>query len=230
MDAPDNNENSPKKISLFPLPSTVFFPGVILPLHIFEPRYREMVSDSLENKQWIGMVLLKSGWRKDYLHHPDIQPVGCAGEIKKCVRQDDGNFNLVLGGLHRFKILREIGDKSYRQAEVRLLREKNDLPVEKANDPSFELLLDRLREYTQLLPEDNPQRAGLKLENCRSLGHLLDQIIFLSDLSPENKQPFLEALDVMGRLRTIHPFLENKISFLRRSRFLFEKGVDVRLN
>jgi len=91
-------------------------------------------------------------------------------------------------------------------------------------------LLDRLQEYTQLLPEDNPQRAGLKLENCRSLGHLLDQIIFLSDLSPENKQPFLEALDVMGRLRTIHPFLENKISFLRRSRFLFEKGVDVRLN
>ena len=108
MSASEYNENSQKKISLFPLPTTVFFPGVLLPLHIFEPRYREMVADSLENEQWIGMVLLKAGWRKDYLNNPDIEPIGCAGEIKKCVRQEDGKFNLVLGGLHRFKILQEI--------------------------------------------------------------------------------------------------------------------------
>ncbi len=230
MNPSENNEHSKKRVSLFPLPSTVLFPGALLPLHIFEPRYREMVSDSLENKQWIGMALLKPGWRKEYLNNPDVEPIGCAGEIKKFVRHDDGKFNLVLSGLHRFKILREIRDKSYRQADVQLLRETNDLPFKNAGNLDIDLLLARIREYTQLLPEDNPQRTGLKLENSQSLGHLMDQIIFLSDLSPENKQPFLEELDVMNRLRTIYPFLEKKISLLRRSRFLYEKGVDVRLN
>jgi len=230
MDISENIENSSKRISLFPLPSTVFFPSALLPLHIFEPRYRAMVSDSLENEQWIGMVLLKPGWRKDYLNKPAIEPIGCAGEIKKCVRQEDGKFNLVLRGLHRFKILKEIWEKSYRQADVQLLREKNDLPVEKADDPDYDLLLSLTREYFQLLPEESPQKTGLKLEDCQSLGKLMDQIIFLSDLSPENKQTFLEELDVLNRLRIINPFLEMKISFLRRSRFLYEKGVDVRLN
>ena len=230
MNTSANNENSQKRISLFPLPSTVFFPHSRLPLHIFEQRYRDMVSDSLENNQWIGMVLLKPGWNADYYNNPGIESIGCAGKIQKCVRLEDGKFNLVLLGLHRFQILREIREKSYRQADVQLLIETNDLSADQADSPDFDLLLTLIREYTQALPEDSPQRASLKIENCQSLGHLMDLIIYLSDLSPENKQPFLEELDVLKRQRIIRPFLENKIAFLRRSRFLFEKGVDVRMN
>jgi Lon protease-like protein len=230
MNPTDDNEGSFKRISLFPLPSTVLFPYANLPLHIFEPRYREMVSDSLANKQWIGMVLLKPGWRKDYLGRPEIEPIGCAGEIQQCHRLEDGKFNLILHGLHRFKIQQEIGDKAYRQADVQLLKEKNDLPIGELAKPRFELLRSRIQEYIQLLPEENPQKAALEIDNCLSLGHLMDQIIFLSEMSHENKQPFLEELDVMNRLKIILPFLERKISFLRRSKFLFEKGVDVSLN
>jgi Lon protease-like protein len=230
MSPTENIEDSLKRISLFPLPSTVLFPYANLPLHIFEPRYRDMVSDSLSNKQWIGLVLLKPGWRKDYLDRPKIEPIGCAGEIQECHRLEDGKFNLILHGLHRFKIHQEIGDKAYRQADVQLLKEKNDLPIEELNKPRFELLRARIQEYAQLLPGDNPQKAGMKIENCLSIGHLMDQIIFLSEMLHENKQPFLEELDVMKRLKIIHPFLDRKISFLRRSKFLFDKGIDVTLN
>ena len=230
MSPTENFGDSLKRVSLFPLPSTVLFPYSNLPLHIFEPRYREMVSDSLTNKQWIGMVLLKPGWRKDYLNRPEIEPIGCAGEIQECHRLGDGKYNLILHGLHRFKIQQEAGDKVYRQADVQLLKEKNDLPIEELNKPRFEILRTRIQEYSQLLPEDNPQKAGMKTDNCLSIGHLMDQIIFLSDMSHENKQPFLEELDVMNRLKIILPFLERKISFLRRSKFLFEKGIDVSLN
>jgi Lon protease-like protein len=230
MNPPDNIDGSLKRISLFPLPSTVFFPNANLPLHIFEPRYREMVSDSLNDKQWIGMVLLKPGWRKDYLNKPEIESIGCAGEIQDCHRLEDGKFNLVLQGLHRFKIIQEVGDKAYRQADVQLLEEKNDVPIEELAKPRFEILRTRIQEYLQLLPEDHPQKAGMEMDNCLSLGHLMDQIIFLSEMSHENKQPFLEELNVMNRLKIIHPFLDRKISFLRRSKFLFEKGIDVSLN
>jgi len=230
MSSKENIESSLKRISLFPLPSTVFFPHTNLPLHIFEPRYREMVSDSLTNKQWIGMVLLKPGWRKDYLNKPEIEPIGCAGEIKECHRLEDGKFNLILYGLHRFKIQKEIGNKAYRQADVQLLKENKDLPIEELIKPHFELLRNRIQEYIQLLPEDSPLNTGMEMYNCLTLGHLMDQIVFLSESSHENKQPFLEELDVMNRLKIIHPFLDRKISFLRRSRFLFDKGIDVNLN
>ena len=71
----------PPTIPLFPLPNVVLFPSVFLPLHIFEPRYREMVGDALTGDRIIGMVLLRPGWEADYEGRPPIYPVGCAGLI-----------------------------------------------------------------------------------------------------------------------------------------------------
>src|SRR4029079_6084798 len=94
-------------IPVFPLPNVVLFPHVCLPLHIFEPRYREMVSDALEGDRMIGMVLLRPGWEADYDGRPAIHAVGCEGLITHAERTADGRYNLVLRGLEKFRVQQE---------------------------------------------------------------------------------------------------------------------------
>ena len=69
-------------IPIFPLPNVVFFPDTYLPLHIFEPRYRDMITDADQDGQCIGMVLLKTGWEDDYYGNPPVFSLGCIGRIK----------------------------------------------------------------------------------------------------------------------------------------------------
>src|SRR5919198_1094637 len=103
-------------LPLFPLPNVVLFPNVFLPLHIFEPRYREMVEDSVRGDRIIGMVLLRPGWEKDYEGRPAVYPIGCAGVITHSERLADGRFNIVLRGMEKFRIIGEEGGRSYRVA------------------------------------------------------------------------------------------------------------------
>ena len=110
----------PPTIPLFPLPNAVLFPNVFLPLHIFEPRYRQMVAEALEGDRIIGMTLLRPGWEADYEGRPAIYPIGCAGLITFAERHKDGRFNIVLRGLEKFRVIEEDADstRSYRVAQV----------------------------------------------------------------------------------------------------------------
>src|SRR5947207_3886214 len=111
-------------LPLFPLPNVVLFPNVFLPLHIFEPRYREMVADALSTDRMIGMVLLRPGWERDYEGRPPIYPIGCSGVITHADRLADGRYNIVLRGLDRFRVIEEDASRSsYRRAIVEPLRE-----------------------------------------------------------------------------------------------------------
>src|SRR5215203_6967938 len=121
----------PATIPIFPLPNVVLFPNVFLPLHIFEPRYREMVADALDGDRLIGMVLLRPGWEGDYEGRPPVFPVGCAGVITHAERLADGRFNIVLRGMEKFRITREEGDKLYRLAHVESVPEP---PAERLRD------------------------------------------------------------------------------------------------
>ena len=94
-------------LPLFPLPTAVLFPNVFLPLHVFEPRYREMVADALNSDRLIGMALLRPGWEADYDGRPAVYPVGCSGVITHVERLADGRYNIVLRGLDRFRIVDE---------------------------------------------------------------------------------------------------------------------------
>jgi len=109
----------PPFIRLFPLPNVVFFPGTALPLHIFEPRYRQMVADALEGDRLIGMVLLKEGWEENENECPPIHSVGCLGRISHEERLEAGRFNIVLQGVCTFDVREEMTDGPYRQAWVR---------------------------------------------------------------------------------------------------------------
>ena len=103
-----------QRISLFPLAGALLFPGAHLPLHIFEPRYRALVSDALARDRLIGMVQPAEEGLK-----PRLYEVGCLGRIAECEALEDGRFNIILAGVARFRILRELDVATpFRQVEA----------------------------------------------------------------------------------------------------------------
>src|ERR1700722_13009146 len=99
---------------LFPLPNLVLFPHVVQPLHIFEPRYRQLMADALADDRLITMALLRPGWEEDYHQKPPIHSVVCLGRIHQEDRLADGRYNLLLEGLWRARIREEVsGDRLY---------------------------------------------------------------------------------------------------------------------
>jgi Lon protease-like protein len=211
-------KDSKQVIPLFPLPSTVFYPGTPLPLHIFEPRYRQMTTDALEGERKIGMVLLKPDWEAAYFDRPEIFPMGCVGSIEKEIRYPDGKYNFTLVGLRRFRILREVDGKLYRCAEIDLLEEQNEQEIGEKPNVTRDGLIERYREFTSLIPKNN----SLKEEPDWNLGNLLSQFVdrfaYRLDLSLEQKQTFLEEQDVLRRAEFLHDFLKMKIDLVRLSK------------
>jgi Lon protease-like protein len=107
------------RIPIFPLPGVVLFPGTLLPLHIFEPRYQVMVSQALAGDRMIGMSMLDgTGTPAD---PPAVLPLGGAGRIVEQERLDDGRFNIILEGVYRYRILREEPSAPYRTATVEVI-------------------------------------------------------------------------------------------------------------
>ncbi len=181
----------PKIIPLFPLPNLVLFPGVEVPLHIFEPRYREMVADAREARGIIGMTLLKGDWESDYYGHPEIFGVGCAGKIERLVSLPDGRSNLILIGLSEFRVLREYRDRSYRQAEVRCCA-----PEPAALELDAEAMV-YLRDLLTAYLGRPAWEAWRELVDQRGLRHaeLVNFLCFHLDFSTLEKQTLLEARD-----------------------------------
>ncbi len=106
-----------RRIPLFPLPGVVLLPGTLLPLHVFEPRYRAMVADALESERTIGMAMWKPG-REEGDENPPIHAVGGAGEIVEFERLDDGRYNILLAARFRFRVVEEEPPNPYRVARV----------------------------------------------------------------------------------------------------------------
>ncbi len=110
----------PACIPLFPLPNVAFFPKTYLPLHIFEPRYRDMITDANAQGHCVGMVLLKEGWEEQYYEAPPIFQIGCVGRLASVQRFSDGRSNILLQGVARYEICEELDGKSYRRAKIAL--------------------------------------------------------------------------------------------------------------
>jgi len=109
------------RLSIFPLPGALLFPRMHLPLHIFEPRYRAMMSDALARDRRIGMVQPRPGPHRDGLP-PPLFSIGCVGRIAQFEALDDGRYNLVLEGMALFETVRELEVVTpFRQVEARLL-------------------------------------------------------------------------------------------------------------
>lgn len=218
-----------KRISLFPLPTSVFYPKTYLPLHIFEPRYRKMVADSIESGQWIGMVLLEPGYEEAYHARPAIKAIGCAGSLEKWFQYDDGRYDIVLDGRERFRILREVGGEIYRQAEVELLTSTNDVPI--VDSPSqLKDLIQLYRQFIEHLPKKNPHKVEPDLSLCQTLGEAVDRVAYMFDSPLEQKQAFLEERDVLKRLDRVKAQVRLKLEIIQRSRNFSKVKWDARMN
>ena len=115
---------------LFPLPNLVMFPHVVQPLHIFEPRYRDMTADALAGDHLIAMALLRPEWEHDYEGRPAIDPVICLCRIVADQKLDDGRYLLLLRGLTRGRVAEELApEKLYRQARIELTPERFELDL-----------------------------------------------------------------------------------------------------
>ena len=95
-------------VRLFPLPNFVLFPHVMQPLHLFERRYRELFEDALRGDGLIAMALLEPGWENDYEGRPALYPMACLGRISAYFQLSDGTYNVLVLGLRRVKLVREL--------------------------------------------------------------------------------------------------------------------------
>jgi uncharacterized protein len=123
-----------ERLSIFPLPGALLFPGLQLPLHIFEPRYRAMVSDALARDQRIAMIQPQAPEEGAPLYR-----IGCVGKIVDVEAHDDGRYNLVLQGLARFRVLRELDvGTPFRQVEAELMPDDPDAALSAIERAGFE--------------------------------------------------------------------------------------------
>ena len=206
-------------IPVFPLPTTVFYPGTPLPLHIFAPRYREMTADALEGKRTIGMVLLKPNWEENYFDKPQIFSAGCVGDIQKVIKHPDGKYNFTLMGLRRFRIIKEEEGKPYRQAKIELLEEKNEQDIfEDRPNECREKLIENFRKFIGLIPEGNSKKKEPDWNLGTKLSEFVDRFAYQLDLSLEQKQSFLEEQDVLKRADFLHSFLKMKTDLIQLSK------------
>ena len=195
----------PPTLPLFPLPNVVLFPNVFLPLHIFEPRYREMVSDALAGDRMIGMVLLRPGWESNYEGRPDVYPIGCAGLITFSEEHADGRYNIVLRGLDKFRILTEDHARSYRVANIEVLTEE---PTEE--DKAI-IRAERRRLEALLVPQPQGRGVDPKVPPSMADEDLVNALAQYLDLEPVEKQALLERDGLVARCRSLIDLLEMKV-------------------
>jgi Lon protease-like protein len=201
----------PSTIPLFPLPSVVLFPNVCLPLHIFEPRYREMTADALKGDRIIGMVLLRPGWEGNYEGRPATYEIGCAGLITHAEPLEDGRYNLVLRGMEKFRIVREDSQRSYRRAEVQAIHEALsgvDRDVMRA---------ERRRLESLLVPQPQGRGADPKVPPSMPDEELVNALAQYLDLEVVEKQALLERDGLVNRCRSLIELLEMKVITARHT-------------
>ncbi len=197
-----------RRLPLFPLPGVVLLPGTLLPLHIFEPRYRSMVADALASDRTIGMAMMKPGWQAQGTR-PDIHAIGGAGEIVEHEELSQG-YNIVLEGRFRYRVLSEATPDPYRVASV---EEVASVPFATRDEESRVVSLARqifeaVRADMELppLPEEEVTAERLGSEIALRLRY-----------APEELQAILETDSIPNRIGQL---IGRMLEWQRRIRFL----------
>jgi uncharacterized protein len=207
------------KVRLFPLPNLAMFPYGLQPLHIFEPRYRALVEEALASDRLLAMALLKPGWEGDYEGRPPMYPIGCLGRIASHQRLDDGRFNLLLVGLRRIAIERELApEKPFREAEA-ALRDDIYRPEAGARRAGLQRrLIDRFRRLMPNLRELSQQLDEVLVSEV-PLGMLTDILAFTLKFDLEVKEQLLREADVDRRAELLLTQIEAEAAGRKPVRF-----------
>ena len=184
----------PQEISIFPLANAVFFPNTVLPLNIFEPRYKKMVEDALTSNKIIGMVQTREG---NISKKPEVFSVGCLGKIDTHTKTADGRYLINLKGLMRFRILDELETAlPYRKFRVTYDEFLYDLEQIKFNDKIDVLqLIDKARKLFKIHQLSTDWKIVEKVEPDQ----LVNSLSMICPFSVSEKQGLLEAKTLLER-------------------------------
>ncbi len=217
-----NLKNFSGMIPLFPLSTVVFFPNTLLPLHVFEPRYRQMVSDASKSERIIGMALLKPGWEANYYGNPEVFDVVGMGRIVSSEAFDDGRINIVLYGLKRVRILEIAKQSPYRLARVEI--------VESARCPNEETYRQKIEDLVTRWNfglDEKRKSHRININTKLPLESLTDALATLTLSNVFDKQSFLEEPSVEKRAGAIIKDLETRLDIIsvtsRRRNEIIEK-------
>ena len=198
-------KNLPKKLPVFPLSNFIIFPKTTVPLNIFEPRYIDMINDSMQSDKLIGMIQPKNSMDKD--NNPELYEVGCAGKITSFNETNDGRFLIELKGITRFKNIKEIKtEKKYRILEVSYESFYQDLADEKGEIKFSDLEL--IFKDLKSLFEKRGFIINWKALEKQSLDETINALAMASPFTLEEKQILLEAKNLDLRKNKIAEILK----------------------
>ena len=196
-------ENLPKIIPVFPLSNFIIFPGTSVPLNIFEPRYVEMINDSMKTNRMIGLIQPKKNKINSI---SDLYEVGCLGKITSFEDTPDGRYLIDLNGLSRFKVVKEIkNSKKYRECEVNFDDFKKDIILEKEQLKFSDLEL--IFKDLKTLFKKRGYIINWKSLEKQSLNEIVKALAMASPFSLEEKQILLESQDLGTRKNKIAEIL-----------------------
>ena len=188
-----------RKLPLFPLPNVVFIPNTVVPLHVFEARYRDLVRDCLADKRLLGIPTLLSGWESDYDGRPPVQSIAGVGRIIQHHRFPDGRYNIAVEGLGRVRLNHELPpDQTYRIASATLLVDQ--LP---GGADSMKPHLSRIRillmQILAIHPKLQPRLEGM-IDDPKP--RIIDELAHLLIQDARERQQYLEQdrLDLRAEL------------------------------
>ena len=199
-----NNKKLPEEISIFPLSNFIIFPESTVPLNIFEPRYVQMIDDAMKSDRMIGMIQPK---KTGDLKKPNLYNVGCLGKITSFNETDDGRYLIVLNGISRFEILKEIStNKLYRVCKVNYEKFSFDFKEnrEKINFSNLETILKDLK---SIFNKKGYAINWSELEK-QDLYNTINTLSMASPISLEEKQTLLESLNVNDRKLKLEKILK----------------------
>jgi Lon protease-like protein len=178
----------PTRLSIFPLPGAILFPGLHLPLHVFEPRYRALVGDALARDRRIAMIQPQRAGEGAPLYD-----VGCLGKIEEVEALDDGRYNIVLAGEARFRMVRELDVATpFRQVEAELLEEEVEAALASVERAGFEQEARRFADAQGYIVDwDSVARLDVRT--------LIDGVSQIAPFDAAAKQALLEAPSLSER-------------------------------
>ncbi len=195
---------SPVRLSIFPLAGAILLPRAQLPLHIFEPRYRALVQDSMARDRRIAMIQPRSADDADG-HKPALFDIGCIGKISEVEAMEDGRFNLVLDGLTRFRVVRELdATTAFRRVEAVTAEFGDDAEAEPLSIAMRGGLLDESKKFASLLGYAVDWDAVETLDDET----LVNMIAQVSPFDTVAKQALLEAPTIEERSELLIQFMQ----------------------
>ena len=197
-------EDLPNKIAVFPLSDFIIFPKTTVPLNIFEPRYIDMINDSMKSNKLIGMIQPKNSSNVEDI--PELHKIGCLGKISKFKKTEDDRYMIEIKGLVRFQIIQEIkSDNKYREYEIDFKNFYHDLSNEKEQLKFTDLEL--IFKDLKTLFEKRGFIINWKALEKQSLDETINALAMASPFSLEEKQILLEAKNLDTRKNRIAEIL-----------------------